>query len=59
MIDLVIEAGGFKGLMKFNYASIEVRDRRMDRVPPLAPDCAISLRSNEQSVPLAVQSRPQ
>jgi hypothetical protein len=30
--DFIVEAGGFKRLIKFNGASIDVPDRRMDRV---------------------------
>jgi hypothetical protein len=40
--DFIVEPGGFKGLVKFHGASIDVPDGRMDRVPPLARDCDIS-----------------
>src|SRR5260370_25522325 len=40
--DLIVEPGGFKGLVKLYGASIDVPDSRMDRVPPLARDCDIS-----------------
>jgi hypothetical protein len=40
--DFIVESGGFKGLVKFHGASIDVSDGRMDRVPPLAGDCDIS-----------------
>jgi hypothetical protein len=38
MTDFIVEAGGFKGLVKLYGASIDVPDGRMDRVPPLAWD---------------------
>ena len=42
MTGFIVEPGGFKGLVKFNGASIDVPDGRMDRVPPLVSDYDIS-----------------
>src|ERR1700740_2299068 len=53
--DFIVEASGFKGLVKFHGAAIDVPDGRMDRVPPLARDCDISQGSGEQSFALAVE----
>jgi integrase len=53
----IVEPGGFKGLVKFNGASIDVPDGRMDRVPPLVSDYDISQWPGEQSVALAVEPK--
>jgi hypothetical protein len=40
--DFIVEPGGFKGLVKFHDASIDVPDGSVDRVPPLVSDYDIS-----------------